>query len=512
MTDAARLDALLDAYGIDYGAGPLPPAAPASLDTLATSPHWWNREAARDRARARTVRNDGRKVRLADTIRAGLAAIEAPHDPIRYGRDGKMLPCTCARCFLGGAASRLDACRRVRAYRDAGCGAYLVRPDSCRVRLCPDCERARAGRMVLRVREIADAMAAPAFWTLPIRNVDDLAAGVDVLLDAFATLRRRALFAGGPCRSPVHVCRTVPERRNGNPTGRLVRAAHPPHRAAAGTACRCPRCYRRPKGRAAGCAVCRHRAIPGGVYTLEVTRNAARGDWHPHLHVLMDAPWIEHAEMREQWARATCEAWRRRDAAGARVAPCAHGCAVLVERRPGTWAPCGAFAPCAHRPGGATAAGCRGSYVVDVRRVTGAPGSDERLAAIREVVKYATKGLVPDGADAAAASGADAADPAAVVAALLALRHRRLVAGFGPLARIADRLAADDGLDDAAYLVGPDWRGDPRYGLPRRCPVCRMEAAWELPVGADRRDVIPGPAPGIALWRPPGPGSGALLS
>jgi hypothetical protein len=507
MTDAARLDALLDAYGDDYGT--VPPAAPASLDTLATSSHWWNRATA-ERARARGVRNDDRKGRLADAIRAGLAGLDVEHDPIRYGRDGRMLPCSCARCFLGGAATRVESCRRVRAFRDAGCGAYLVRPDSCRVRLCPDCERARASRMVRRVAEIADAMAAPAFWTFTVRNVADLGPAVDVLLDAFATLRRRALFAGGPCRSPVHVCRTVPERRNGNPTGRLVRAAHPPHRAAAGTACRCPRCYRRPRGRAAGCAVCRHRAIPGGVYTLEVTRNAARRDWHPHLHVLMDAPWVEHVEAREQWARATCEAWRRRDAAGARVAACGHGCAVLVERRPGSWAPCGAYAPCAHRAGGAPADGCRGSYVVDVRRVTGARGSDERRAAVREVVKYATKGLVPDHADAAARAGAD--DPGAVVDALLALRHRRLVAGFGPLARVADALDDGDGLDPATHLVGPDWRGDPRYGLPRACPVCRMPAAWEPPIGANRRDVIPGPAPGIALWRPPRAGPGALVS
>jgi len=358
---------------------------------------------------------------------------------------------------LDGFAKALRECRGGDAYRDAGCGAYLVRPRSCHVRLCPDCERSRSSRFVHRLAELVDAMARPVFWTFTIPNVPrgELVDGIDVLLEAFRGLRRRAMFAGGACREQIHATCTHPRR----------------HRADLVAECRCGACT--------GCRECVHREVAGGVYSIEVTWNAERGDWHPHLHALMDAPYIRWAELRDAWRGATCDAVRKAEAR-------AEGRAGRIPR-------------CSHPADakGLATDGCRGASVVWVEAVKGEPGSDERARAIRETLKYVSKGLLA--ADGSIVAGAGAAELAELV---LAIRSRRLVAGWGSFRNVHDD--EDDGLDPAEYLVGDDVMPALR-GLPRVCPACRLEALWELPVHVPRRACRPLGQRWLT-WRPPGPG------
>jgi hypothetical protein len=393
-----------------FDSGELPAGPPpTSLDTGATNRHWDER-----RATDRVQRNDRAKVTLADAIGVAVAG-RRDHDP-----DGAAV--------LGGMAHALHGCRGARAYRDAGCGAWIARPRSCRIRLCPDCERARAARLVGRLAEIAGTMARPVFWTFTIPNVpaDDLAGGVDVLLDAFRALRRRAMFRGGKCRpvgSPDHV----------------------------------------------------HRPVAGGVYALEVTWNGERRDWHPHVHTLMDAPYILWSEARDAWRAVTCDAIRKRarpDGVKGRLPRCEH----RADRE------------------GHPLDGCRGASIVWVAAVKGEPGSEERRKAVRETLKYTVGGFTKDdGQLADGATGIDLGD------LLLALRNRRLVAGWGTLRHVHDDDEDDEDAGDV--LRGPDVL-PAHVGLPRICPVCRRVAMWDLPVDVPRRACIPQQG-GHMVWRPP---------
>lgn len=382
---------------------------------------------------ARLHRADQAKVDLSSSVR------EAARSAWSNGDDA-------GAAVLDRFALALDDCRTGRGFRDAICGAYHVQPKSCRVRLCPDCERSRSGRFVGRLAEIVADMDRAVFWTLTIPNVQrgQLVAGVDVLLAAFRALRRRAIVAGGPC--PGHPC------------------AHPRHRAALMAECRCARCV--------GCRVCVHRPVQGGVYSVEITWRPERGDWHPHLHALMDAPWIAWAEMRDAWRAVTCDAIRRaeRRAAGAtgRLPRCLH--------------------PADDR--GIALAPCRGASIVWVNAVEGE--GDARLAAIRETLKYVSKGLLDRDGRIVASAG-----PPELAELLLAIRSRRLVSGWGSLRNVHD----DDDETDDEILSGPDVQLEFR-GLPRLCPSCGGVALWELPVSVTRRACIP-LANGRLSWRPP---------
>jgi len=385
-------------------------------------------------------------------------------------------------------ARHLRECRGGSAYRDAICGGYLVRPHSCHVRLCPDCERARATRLVERFDALAAAMAHPRFWTLTIPNVPagGLEPGIDVLIEAMRHLRRRAILDGGPCPAD-HRATAFDELDTGahHPSGDAVEpCAHPRHRrdlAAAGQ-CRCARCIPVEVIRAGqrvtltGCPRCTHAAVVGGVYAIEVTWSSEHGNWHPHAHVLCDAPWIRWGEMRDAWRAVTCDAIRRAErrqqGESGRVLPCPHH----ADER------------------GLATDGCRGASVVWVENVPGAPGSPERLAAVRETLKYVSKGLLDEAGRLLPGAG-----PSELAELLLAIRKRRLVAGWGTFRNVHD----DDGesLDPAEYLVGPDVPPS-LVGLPRRCPLCHAEALWELPVEVPRRACRP-LGGGILTWQPP---------
>lgn len=301
-------------------------------------------------------------------------------------------------------------------------------------------------------------------WTLTIPNVPrgQLAGGVDVLIEAFAAVRRQAIVKGGVCRSRLHQC------------------GHPNHRPALVAECRCARCV--------GCKVCVHDPVRGGVYSVEITWRPERGDWHPHAHALMDAPWILQREMREAWRAATCDATRRaeRRAAGlkGRIPRCAHP----------------------HDAEGRTVAPCVGASMIWVNRIAGE--GDARLRAIRETLKYVSKGLLDrDGKVVASAGAAELGE------LLLTIRTRRLVAGWGSFRHVKDRepdeveMDADGEPIPGEILSGPDVHPD-RRGLPRHCPSCGNEAEWELPIDLPRRYARPGLTHWLT-WRPPIPAARA---
>lgn len=45
--------------------------------------------------------------------------------------------------------------------------------------------------------------------------------------------------------------------------------------------------------------------ITGGVYFIELTRNADRKQWHPHLHILFEGSYIAHADLKRLWLQIT---------------------------------------------------------------------------------------------------------------------------------------------------------------------------------------------------------------
>jgi hypothetical protein len=394
-------------------------------------------------------------------------------------------------------ASQLEGCRHGGAARDAVCGAYTFRPNSCHVRLCPDCERARSSRLVARYDEIGSQMATPRLWTLTLPNVapGELRAGLAVLLDSIAHLRRRAIVAGGPCHNAHRaVAYDDVDRAEHHASGdELDSCAHPPHRRELSRvgSCRCARCVEVTVERAGhrvtvnGCPRCIHEAVRGGVYSIEVTWSPERYDWHPHVHILMDAPWIAWSEVRDAWRAVTCDAIRRAERRlpnKVRVNELAGGARSLTK--------------CEHRADsrGIATSGCRGASIVWVNNVEGEPGSPERRKAVRETLKYVSKGLLDHNGH--LLPGVSALELAEL---LLAIRGRRLVAGWGSFRNVHDD--EEDGLDPALFLVGPDVPPG-LVGMPLICPCCHALALWELPIRV-RRTACQRLPDGALVWRPP---------
>jgi hypothetical protein len=403
-------------------------------------------------------------------------------------------------------ATLLEECRRGAPVRDALCGAYTIRPNSCHVRLCPDCERARSARLVHRYDEIASQMASPRFWTLTLPNVrpGELRPAIGVLLDAMAHLRRRSIVAGGPCKGGHRAVAydDVDQAAHHVSGADVATCSHPPHRrelAVVGS-CRCARCievdviHAGERVTVNGCPRCTHDAVAGGVYSVEVTWSPRRtsmhrlgyketDDWHPHAHVLMDAPWIVQSEMRDAWRAVTCDAIRRAE----------------LQRSLPTTGRIGPLPRCDHPADarGVGISGCRGASIVWVNAVAGAPGSPERLAAVRETLKYVSKGILDPADPRRLLPGASELELAEL---LLAIRGRRLVAGWGSFRLVHDD--DEDELDPAKFLVGPDVPAG-LVGMPKICPCCGREAVWELPLAPVLRIDCRRLPSGALVWRPP---------
>jgi len=385
-------------------------------------------------------------------------------------------------------AAALRRCTHVVVVPDPACGGGAARPLSCHVRGEPDCERTRSARLLHRFIETVegyvdahgravDGMARPAMLTLTVANVDQglLGAAADQIQADFGRLRRRAIIAGGPCRW---------RWRERGPTGvRDGAPGHPCHEPIAADACLSPRCDpacpasgreggsdhlascdsgcptrtgRRqshcpthvpriihpsgcPRGcphaghrRDRNCPAFRHDPVPGGLRALDITFNPDAYTWHPHLHALVDLPWLDWAELRDTWQASTC-----------------------------------------HRPGCRHGADpeCGGSWMVWISSVPTDP--EARQAALREVLKYVAKpaGII------------DTDDPDVLGEFLWATRARRMVAGFGTLHRLGDPEFEPD-AEGVLLRVG-----EMGVRVPTHCPHCGrpMGAAdWGTPYEGDR--------------------------
>ena len=382
-------------------------------------------------------------------------------------------------------SSRADAmymCRSVRVFHHRTCGGPVRSALSCDVRGCPDCDRTRSRRLVDAYQASVARVVAErqpgyraAFWTWTLADLElrpHLAESIAFLRGAFGKLRDRAIMAGGRCGtlepdgSPYHAChpplRSCPTRC---PNARRRSCPeHPstphPHVAAGVCPADCPHvdhwcqaqyCHRTTAWRETG--VCPHRGVHdhrrphncpafvhqpvlGGVVALEIAASRA-GRWHPHLHGILEAPWIDWREMSMAWRALTCT-----------VPACRHG---DDDDR------------------------CTGAWSVFVRRAD--------ADAIHEVLKYTVK---PQGI-------LDQDDPERYAEFLWATRHQRLVNGFGSFRGVHDR--ADDEPDtDTIVLHGfgfTSWR------VPRVCPHCGAETTedeWTYPVELTQLEALSFPS------------------
>jgi len=144
-------------------------------------------------------------------------------------------------------AARVRSCGGVSVYVCAdGCGQLAGRHAyHCRERLCVYCAGARGAELGDALLPLVQAMARPWFLTLTVKNGPDLAERATHLRQAFKKLRRRAWWR-----------------------------AH----------------------------------VAGGVAVEEVTRNVRTGEWHPHLHLIIDADVSQavlQAELAVLWAVVT---------------------------------------------------------------------------------------------------------------------------------------------------------------------------------------------------------------
>ena len=113
----------------------------------------------------------------------------------------------------------------------------------CRDRMCPTCQRYRGKAMTARLTACIQTMDAPRFITLTMKHEPGpLAGGIARLAESFRRLRKGKRW--------------------------------------------------------------RNRVI-GGVYTIEITRNADSGCWHAHLHAVVDGTFYKQSDLSNDWADAS---------------------------------------------------------------------------------------------------------------------------------------------------------------------------------------------------------------
>lgn len=140
-------------------------------------------------------------------------------------------------------ATKIAACACSPVLCLAGNARLRLAPGYCRDRLCPTCAARRSRRTFHQLRHAVDRMDSPRFATFTLRHKAE---------PLFLTLARlRAGFAQ--------------LRRN-------------PHW---------------------------QRSVTGGVYSVEVKRNAETGHWHAHIHAIIDGAFIAQKLLSECWKTAT---------------------------------------------------------------------------------------------------------------------------------------------------------------------------------------------------------------
>lgn len=122
-------------------------------------------------------------------------------------------------------------------------GTVAVAPGFCRDRLCPTCAACRGRVLQTRIAGAIKDMDQTRFCTLTVKcNGEPLAERIDHLYASFRRMRQTKIWA-----------------------------AH----------------------------------VRGGMAVLEVTHDPKTGNWHPHLHVLMDGVFFLHRDLKSAWEEAT---------------------------------------------------------------------------------------------------------------------------------------------------------------------------------------------------------------
>lgn len=395
-----------------------------------------------------------------DAIRAALVHLADGEAPARWNDELTLDD----RSWLARQAANLEQCSVMLAFREAQCGEYDVSHEevSCHSRVCPNCERRRAARLLERFDAIVGTVPERrrSYWVGTVRNTAELREGWKIIDRALSKIRHRALFRGGKCRwrardgSPGHHC-----------DHRRPEWLHP--------GCRADR----------NCRRYRHRAVSGGVNAHEVTYHHSGMEtrdadgvprphfceadcegkarpWHPHVNVVMDAPFIPQQELADTWRALTCP-----EPAHQRRGYCPPECDL-------------------------------GSPVVHIQQVE--PGTT------RDTIKYVTK----------SADLIDGDEPWPLVEFLMASRGKRMVQGWGSFFGVKfDEEASDEEtvtlFGELIAVVSKDGERREvrrRYVRPRTCPMCGADTAldvgctWELPVTVNRRDLQL--HNGAVVWRP----------
>lgn len=159
--------------------------------------------------------------------------------------------------YLGETEADAKRCNRLAGccrHTDVRCGADSsigVVPMRCRDRACPSCALQRSRQVGDRAVLAVKTLDAPRFATLTMPSVDaTLSEQLRAMRAAFGRLRRSKLW---------------------------------------------------------------RRCVVGGLYTVQITFSTARGQWHPHLHCIIDGEFIPQRELREAWRaalNATAGPWR----------------------------------------------------------------------------------------------------------------------------------------------------------------------------------------------------------
>lgn len=138
----------------------------------------------------------------------------------------------------------LDNCRRFAHFAmDRASGDLRVMTDSCRQRWCPMCAGQKSKYAKESTRRWLDDLEMPKFLTLTLKHQEgELLPQLQFLQDAFRTLRQRVYW-----------------KRN----------------------------------------------VTGGIWFLQVHRSKHDGNWHPHLHVVLEGKYMVHGDLSELWDQVT---------------------------------------------------------------------------------------------------------------------------------------------------------------------------------------------------------------
>jgi len=140
-------------------------------------------------------------------------------------------------------AEKIKDCGDCMSIRAKSDGGFYLCRDRCRARLCPECSHQRGRVAAERIEHVLKAADDVRHLTLTLRSQDaPLAAQLDILTASFRRLRQTATWR---------------------------------------THCR------------------------GAIGSIQITRNAKSGLWHPHLHILVDGVYWPHAEIMAAWAKAS---------------------------------------------------------------------------------------------------------------------------------------------------------------------------------------------------------------